>query len=102
VATAALAAALLAVALLGPGKEAVGAPGAPSSTPTPAWVNQLTAAYADACNATLDPAEIDGLAQPDAEAQVSSLIESCAASQEPAAGEGGGGKGKKGGGHGRD
>lgn len=109
VATAVLAAALLAVALLGPGKEAVGAPEAPSSTPASAWVNQLTAAYADACNATLDPAQIDGLAQPDAEARVSTLIESCATAEESAAagggggdGGGGGGKGKKGGGHGRD
>jgi len=98
-ATAALAAALLAAALLGPGKEAVGAPEAPSSTPAPAWVNQLLAAYADACNATLDPAQIDGLAQPDAEAQVSSLIESCTTAEESAdaAGGGGGGREKKGG-----
>ncbi len=102
-ATAALAAALLAVALLGPGKQAVGAPEAPSFTPVPAWAEQLAAAYADACNATLDPVQIDGLSQADAEARVSSFIESCATAQEPAAGGGGGGgNGGKGKGKGHD
>jgi serine/threonine-protein kinase len=101
--TAVLAAALLAVALLGPGKEAVGAPEAPSSTPTPAWVDQLAADYADACNATLDPAQVDGLSQADAEARVATLIESCATAQEPAGGGGGGaGGGGKGKGKGHD
>jgi serine/threonine-protein kinase len=82
---------LLVAALLGPGGPAAGAPQPPSSTPTPGWVAQLLADYADACGATLDPAEIDGLSQPAAEAQVSRLIDQCSA---PSAGAGGAGKGK--------
>jgi eukaryotic-like serine/threonine-protein kinase len=94
---------LLAAAILGPGAPAAGAPVVPSSTPTPDWVAQLMADYADACGATLDPAEIDGLAQPDAEAQVSGLIDACgAATSSAGAGGGGGGKGDgKGKGHGK-
>jgi eukaryotic-like serine/threonine-protein kinase len=98
-----LAAALLAVALLGPGKPAEGAPPQPSSTPQPAWVAQLMGDYAAACSATLDPAQIAGLSQPDAEARVSSLIDACETAQEAAGGGsdgGGGGKGK-GNGHGK-
>jgi eukaryotic-like serine/threonine-protein kinase len=99
-ATALFVAVLLAAALLGPGTPAAGAPQLPSSTPTPEWVAQLMADYADACGATLDPAEIDGLTQADAEAQVSSLIDACATATP--AGSGGGGKGDgKGKGHGK-
>jgi hypothetical protein len=61
---------------------------------------QLAADYADACGATLDPAQIDGLSQPDAEAQVSSLIDACGTAQE-AAGDGGGGSGGGEGGKGK-
>ena len=83
--------AVLLAALLGPGKPAAGAPGDPTATPTPDWAAQLMADYADACEATLDPAEIDGLNQADAEEQVAGLIEECGATQQ--AGGGGGGKG---------
>ncbi|MEX0625109.1 MAG: serine/threonine-protein kinase [Chloroflexota bacterium] len=97
---------LLAVVMLGPGEQATGAPPSPaSSTDAPAWMTQLMADYADACGATLDPAEIDGLAQPEAEKQVSDLVEACAAAAEASGGgNGGGGSGSgkgKGGGKGR-
>jgi hypothetical protein len=87
---------LLAAALLGPGAPATGAPELPSSTPTPEWAAQLMAAYADACGATLDPAEIDGLAQPQAEAQVAGLIDACGTAASPAGGAGGKGSGGSG------
>jgi serine/threonine protein kinase len=80
---------LLVAALLGPGEPAAGAPELTSSPP-PGWVAQLAAQYADACGATLDPAEIDGLSQAAADARVSRLIDQCAA---PSAGASGGGKG---------
>ena len=101
------AALLLAVVLLGPAKPAAGSPELPSSTPTPAWAAQLMTDYADACGATLDPAEIDGLSQPDAEAQVAALIDACASPEEAVGGGGGGGGGGesgkgKGKGKGRD
>lgn len=89
-----VAAALLAVVLLGAGQPTVGAPAQPSSTPTPSWVTQLAADYADACGATLDPAQIDGLSRSDAEAQVSDLIGACDTAQEGSGGGGGEGKGK--------
>lgn len=89
---------LLAAALLGPGGPATGAPELPTSTPTPEWAAQLMADYADACGATLDPAEIDGLAQPDAEAQVSGLMDACGTAASPG---GGGGKGSGGSGKGK-
>lgn len=88
---------LLAAALLGPGKPAAGAPEPPSSTATPDWVAQLMADYADACGATLDPATIEGLAQPQAEVQVSGLMDAC----DTAAPAGGGGAGGGGGGGGK-
>ncbi|HET7082228.1 MAG TPA: protein kinase [Candidatus Limnocylindria bacterium] len=92
-ATGLLAMLVLAAVMLGPGKSAADVEqDLPSSTPAPAWAMQLAADYADACGATLDPAQIDGLSQPDAEAQVSSLIDACGTAQE-AAGEGGGGSG---------
>ena len=81
---------LLVAVLLGPGGPAAGAPELTSSPP-PGWVAQLAAQYADACGATLDPAEIDGLSQSAAEARVSRLIDQCAA---PSAGASGAGKGK--------
>jgi eukaryotic-like serine/threonine-protein kinase len=84
---------LLAAALLGPGSPAAGAPEQPSATPTPEWATQLMSAYADACDATLDPAQIDGLSQPEAEAQVSSLIDACDTAASPSGGGGGGGSG---------
>jgi serine/threonine-protein kinase len=89
---------LLAAAVFGPGSPAAEAGGQPSSTPTPEWATQLMSAYADACDATLDPAQIDGLSQPEAEAQVSRLIESCgsAATTTNGGGSGGGGGGGKG------
>jgi serine/threonine-protein kinase len=93
VATGLLAVLVLAAVMLGPGKSAADVPGGlASSTPAPAWAAQLTADYADACGATLDPAQIDGLSQPDAEAQVSASIDACRTAQE-AAGEDGGGSG---------
>ena len=95
-----VAAVVLAMVLLGAGRPAVGAPEKASSTPTPDWVAELMAGYADACGATLDPATIEGLSRPDAEDQVASLIEECGPSQEP--GGGGGGKGNGGKGKGRD
>lgn len=87
--------AVLALALaLGPGDRPAGAPGNESSpTPDPAWMIALASAYADACNATLDPAEIAGLAQPDAEARVAALITDCATAQDSGNGNSGG-KGK--------
>jgi tRNA A-37 threonylcarbamoyl transferase component Bud32 len=85
----------LAAILLGPGKSAAEAP-LPSATAPPGWVAQLAADYADACGATLDPAQVEGLSQPEAEAQVSSLIDACGTAQE-AAGSGGGGTGGDGG-----
>jgi serine/threonine-protein kinase len=84
---------LLAAALFGPGSPAAGAPEQPSSTPTPEWATQLMAAYADACEATLDPAQIDGLSQPEAEAQVSGLIDACGNAASAGGGGGGGGSG---------
>ena len=81
---------LLVAVLLGPGGPAAGAPELTSSPP-PGWVAQLAAQYADACGATLDPAEIDGLSQAAAEARVTRLIDQCAA---PSAGASGAGKGK--------
>jgi serine/threonine-protein kinase len=96
-----LAVLVLAAVMLGAGKSAADVPGdLVSPTPAPAWATQLAADYADACGATLDPAQIDGLSQADAEAQVSALIDACGTAQE-AAGEGGGGGGK-GKGKGRD
>ncbi len=89
---------LLVMAMLGPGTPAVGAPGLPSSTPTPEWAAKLMADYADACGATLDPAEIEGLSQPDAEDQVAGLIEGCGATQQAG---GGGGNGDNGSGKGK-
>ena len=89
---------LLAAAIFGPGAPAAGAPQLPSSTPTPDWVAKLMADYADACGATLDPAVIGGLTQPDAEAQVSGLIDACG---NAASAPGGGGGGKGGGGSGK-
>ena len=86
-----VAAALVAVVLLGAGQPTVGAPEQPSSTPTPSWVTQLAADYTDACGATFDPAQIDGLSRPDAEAQVADLIDTCSTAEE---GSGGGGDGK--------
>jgi hypothetical protein len=53
-------------------------------------------AYADACDATLDPALIDGLSQPEAEAQVARLIEACGTAATTTNGGGGGGGGGKG------
>ena len=53
-------------------------------------------AYADACDATLDPAQIDGLSQPEAEAQVASLIDACGTATTTSGGGGGGGSGGKG------
>lgn len=91
-ATGLLVAVLLVLVMLGPGDGASGAPpGVPSSNPAPAWLVALMADYADACGATLDPAEIDRLSQPAAEAQVSRLIDQCTA---PSAGASGAGKGK--------
>jgi eukaryotic-like serine/threonine-protein kinase len=88
---------LLMVALLGPGKPAGSDAGTlPSSTPTPAWLSQLMADYTGACNATLDPAEVAGLSQQEAEAQVAELIDACTATQQGT----GGGKGGSGKGHG--
>jgi serine/threonine-protein kinase len=93
-------AALLAVALLGSGKPAgLDAGTLPSSSPAPAWLAQLMADYADACDATLDPAEVAGLSQPDAEARVASLMDACGTTASDGAGsEKGSGKGK---GHGK-
>ena len=96
------AAVVLAMVLLGAGQPTVGAPEKASSTPTPDWVAQLMADYADACDATLDPAQIAGLSRPDAEDQVASLIEECGPSAEPAGGGGGGGGKGKGKGKGGD
>ena len=87
---------LLAAAVFGPGSPATGSREQPSSTPTPAWTAQLVSAYADACDATLDPAQIDGLSQPEAEAQVSRLIEACGTAATTTNGGGGGGGGGKG------
>jgi len=96
---------LLAAAVFGPGSPAADGREQPSSTPTPQWATQLMSAYADACDATLDPTQIDGLSQPQAEAQVARLIEACgtAATTTNGAGGGGGGKGsgKEKGGHGK-
>ncbi|MEP7040721.1 MAG: serine/threonine-protein kinase [Chloroflexota bacterium] len=88
--------ALLVAAILGPGKPAAGDETLPSTTPAPAWLSQLMADYADACNATLDPAEIAGMSQSDAEAQVAGLIEACGTAQ--ASGSAGGSGGGSGGG----
>jgi hypothetical protein len=87
---------LLAAAVFGPGSPAADGREQPSSTPTPEWATQLMAAYADACDATLDPAQIDGLSQPQAEAKVASLIETCGAATAPSGGGGGGGGGSGG------
>jgi serine/threonine-protein kinase len=96
-----LAVLVLAAVMLGPGKSVADVQqDLPSSTPAPAWAMQLAADYADACGATLDPAQIDGLSQPDAEAQVSSLIDACGTAQE-AAGDGSGGSGGGEGGKGK-
>jgi serine/threonine-protein kinase len=96
-----LAVLVLAAVMLGPGRSVADVQqDLPSSTPAPAWAMQLAADYADACGATLDPAQIDGLSQPDAEAQVSSLIDACGTAQE-AAGDGGGGSGGGEGGKGK-
>jgi serine/threonine protein kinase len=93
---------LLAVALLGPGKPAGSDAGAlPSSTPTPAWLAQLTAEYADACNATLDPTDLAGMSQAEAEAQVAELIDACGTAQGTGGGGGKGGGSGKGHGHNR-
>jgi serine/threonine protein kinase len=90
---------LLAVAMLGPGKPAGSDAGAlPSSTPIPAWLTQLMADYADACNATLDPADLAGMSQQEAEAQVAAFIGTCGSAQEST---GGGGGGENGGGNGK-
>jgi serine/threonine-protein kinase len=92
---------LLVVAMLGPGKPVEGAPAnLSSSTPAPAWMQQLSADYADACGgASLDSATIAGLSQADAEEQVAALIDECGATQSPgSSGDHGGGKGK---GHGK-
>lgn len=96
-ATGLLVAILLAAVLLGPGGPAAGAPEkGQSSSPVPGWLSALMADYAGACGATLDPTEVDGLAQSDAEAQVAGLIEACASAKESAGGKGndGGGPGK--------
>jgi serine/threonine-protein kinase len=84
---------LLAAAVFGPGSPAADGREQPSSTPTPEWATQLMSAYADACDATLDPAQIDGLSQPQAEAQVAGLIESCGTATATSGGGSGGGKG---------
>jgi hypothetical protein len=91
-----LVAVVLVAAMLGPGKPAEGAGASnPTSTPTPAWMAALMSDYAAACGATLDPATVNGLSQPDAEDHVTALIDECAAS--PASSGGGGhGKGGKG------
>jgi hypothetical protein len=85
---------LLAAAVFGPGSPAAGAPELNSSSPTPGWATQLMSAYADACDATLDPAQVDGLSQSQAEAQVSRLIEACGTAATTTNGGGGGGGGK--------
>ena len=77
---------LLAAAVFGPGSPA-------ADGREPEWATQLMSAYADACDATLDPAQIDGLSQPEAEAQVASLIETCGAATTTSGGGGNGGKG---------
>jgi serine/threonine protein kinase len=92
---------LLVLAMLDPGKPVEGAPAnVSSSTPEPAWMQQLVADYADACGgASLDPATIDGLSQADAEEEVAALMDECGATQSPSSSGGrGGGKGK---GHGK-
>jgi eukaryotic-like serine/threonine-protein kinase len=87
---------LLAVALFGPGKQAAGSPGLASETPAPAWLAQLMTDYADACNATLDPTVVAGLSQPDAEALVAGLVDSCGTAEKTGGGNG------KGHGHGHN
>jgi hypothetical protein len=92
---------LLAIALLGPGKPAGSDAGTlPSSTPTPAWLGLLMADYADACNATLDPADLAGMSQQEAEAQVAAFIGTCGTPQQSTGGGGKGGGSGKGHGHG--
>jgi serine/threonine protein kinase len=95
---------LLVAALLGPGRPAAGEEvKGESSSPVPGWLVGLMADYADACGATLDPSEVDGLTQSDAEAQVAGLIDACASGRESAGGSGNGpGKGKGNGGKGRN
>jgi hypothetical protein len=93
---------LLVVALFGPGKPPGSDAGVfPSATPTPAWLAQLMASYADACHATLDPADLAGMSQAEARAQVSAFIDQCgSADQGSSSGvKGGNGKGH---GHGHD
>jgi len=87
---------LLAAAVFGPRSPTADGREQPSFTPTPEWATQLMSAYADACDATLDPAQIDGLSQPEAEAQVASLIDACGTATTTSGGGGGGGSGGKG------
>jgi hypothetical protein len=75
---------LLVMVMLGSGNQAKGetptisATASPASAaPSPAWMDQLAADYADACGEALDPATIAGLTQVEAEDEVGSLIDEC-------------------------